>query len=244
MARERLDQTLVTLGLAPSRARAQALIAAGVVRVGGRIATKPAQPVGGQPVEVTGDPLPWVSRAALKLVHGLDHFGIDATGAVAADIGASTGGFTQVLLERGATRVIAIDVGHGQMAPAVAADPRVENREGVNARALRPGDLPQLDLLVSDVSFISLTKALGPALAAVRPGGRLLALVKPQFELSPADIGKGGIVRDDAARARALGAVREWLIGQGWHVDGASDSPVPGSDGNREYLLAATAPRQ
>ncbi|WP_112320360.1 TlyA family RNA methyltransferase [Oceanibium sediminis] len=244
MARQRLDQALVAQGLAPSRARAQALIAAGVVRLDGVVATKPSQAVSGQAIEVTGDPLPWVSRAALKLAHGLAHFVISAEGAVAADIGASTGGFTEVLLANGARHVIAIDVGHGQMAPALAADPRVDNREGVNARYLSPGDLPVLDLLVSDVSFISLTKALGPGLSAVRPGGRLLTLVKPQFELSPADIGKGGIVRDAAAHARAVDSVQDWLSTLGWRVDGVTDSPITGADGNREYLLAATRPLQ
>ena len=183
-------------------------------------------------------PNPWVSRAALKLVHALDHFGLTPDG-VAADIGASTGGFTQVLLALGAARVIAIDVGHGQLHPFLARDPRVENREGVNARHLAPGDLPPLDWVVSDLSFISATKALGPALAAARPGAQLICLVKPQFELDPSQIGKGGIVKDPAAHARAVTTVRAWLENRSWIVTGETQCHVPGKNGNLEYLLAA-----
>ncbi|NNU79287.1 TlyA family RNA methyltransferase [Halovulum dunhuangense] len=239
---QRLDQAMVARGLADSRARAQALIAAGAVTVDGAVVTKPAARIAEQAIALAADPLPWVSRAALKLVHALDHFALSPEGAVCADIGASTGGFTEVLLARGAARVIAVDVGHGQLHPRLAADPRIENREGVNARALAPGDLPPLDWVVSDLSFISTTKALAPALAAARSGARLVTLVKPQFELSPGDIGKGGIVRDPALHARAVETVLGWVKARGWQVTGVTDSPIAGGDGNREFLLAARKP--
>lgn len=237
----RLDVEIVARGLAASRSRARTLIAEGAVRVAGAVATKPSANVAdGAEIAVTADG--WVSRGALKLLHGLAHFGLSPEGAVAADIGASTGGFTQVLLARGAARVIALDVGHGQLHPSLADDPRVDAREGVNARHLPPADLPPLDWVVSDLSFISLTKALGLALAAVRPGGQLVCLVKPQFELGPGAVGKGGILRDETLRARAPGLVADWLEGLGWQVQGWTDSPIAGGDGNREYLLAARAP--
>ena len=238
MAR-RLDQELVAQGLASSRARAQAMVAEGIVRVNGAPATKPAQPVTDQTLTLAGQPNPWVSRAALKLVHALDQFALTPSG-VAADIGASTGGFTQVLLARGAMRVIAIDVGHGQLHPDLAADPRIDNRPGTNARHLTPDDLPPLDWVVSDVSFISATKALGPALAACRPAALVICLVKPQFELTPAQIGKGGIVKDPAARAQAIDGVKTWLTDQGWRTTRETQSPISGADGNVEFLLTAT----
>jgi len=237
----RLDNEIVARGLAESRSRAQALITEGAVRVEGIVAKKASASVAdGAEIAVTGDG--WVSRGALKLLHGLDHFELSPEGAVAADIGASTGGFTQVLLARGAARVIALDVGHGQLHRSLAADARVEARHGVNARHLGSGDLPALDWVVGDLSFISLTKALGPALEAVRPGGQLLCLVKPQFELGPGAVGKGGILRDEALRSEAPQRVADWLDGLGWQVQGWTDSPIPGGDGNREYLLAARAP--
>ncbi len=234
----RLDQELVRRGLAESRARAQEMIAQGLITVDGAPTRKASLKVEGQSLAVTGTPNPWVSRAALKLVHALDHFDLKPQG-IAADIGASTGGFTQVLLARGAARVIAVDVGQGQLHPAVAADPRVEDRSGTNARHLEPGDLPPLDWVVSDVSFISATKALGPALAAARQGARLVCLVKPQFELTPTDVGKGGIVKTPAAHARAVTRVRDWLEGKNWAVEGHCESPIRGSDGNVEFLLVA-----
>ena len=237
----RLDNEIVARGLAESRSRAQALIIEGAVRVEGIVAKKASASVAeGAEIAVTGDG--WVSRGALKLLHGLEHFDLSPEGAVAADIGASTGGFTQVLLARGAARVIALDVGHGQLHRSLASDRRVDARHGVNARHLGPGDLPPLDWVVSDLSFISLTKALGPALEAVRKGGQLLCLVKPQFELGPGAVGKGGIVRDEALRAEAPERVAGWLRGLGWQVQGWTDSPIAGGDGNREYLLAARAP--
>lgn len=236
----RLDQRLVALGLAPSRARAQALVAAGAVTVDGAVAVKPAQATAeGAAVAVIADPCPWVSRAALKLVHALDAFELDPGGAVALDVGASTGGFTQVLLARGAVRVIALDVGHGQLAPSLAADPRVTALEGVNARDLGPGLFPQPDWIVADVSFISLTLALPSALALAKPGARLVALVKPQFEAGRAAVGRGGLVRDPAALEAARARVRDFLTGAGWRVTHEGDSPIPGGDGAREFLIAA-----
>jgi 23S rRNA (cytidine1920-2'-O)/16S rRNA (cytidine1409-2'-O)-methyltransferase len=236
----RLDRALVAAGLAQSRARAQALIAAGVVRLDGAPAAKPAERVpDGARLELTADPVPYVSRGALKLRHALDTFGLDPAGAVALDLGASTGGFSQVLLEAGAAEVWAVDVGHGQLAPALRADPRVHAIEGLNARDLTAAHVPPPGWIVADLSFISLAKALPAALALARPGALLVALVKPQFEVGPARVGKGGIVRDPAAIAEARAGVRAFLEGAGWTVLGETESPVPGGDGNREFLIAA-----
>ncbi len=238
----RLDRALVAAGLAESRAKAQALIAAGVVTVAGRVATKPAaEVVADAALAVTEDPCPWVSRAALKLLHALDHFGLAPEG-TALDLGASTGGFTEVLLARGASHVHAVDVGHGQLAPRLATDPRVTLHEGVNARALPEGLAPAVDWITADLSFISLTLALPPALGRARRGGVLVALVKPQFEVGRGAVGKGGIVRDKAAQEAACARVEAWLTGQGWRRLGRVESPVLGGDGNREFLLAAEAP--
>jgi 23S rRNA (cytidine1920-2'-O)/16S rRNA (cytidine1409-2'-O)-methyltransferase len=238
----RLDHRLVELGLAESRARARGLIEAGAVTVNGAPALKPAQAVGeGAKIAVTGDPNPWVSRAALKLAHALEAFGLTPQG-VALDVGASTGGFTQVLLDRGAARVYALDVGHGQLHPRIAADPRLVNLEGINARAIPPGLVPPVDWITADVSFISLEKALPAALALARPGAVLVALIKPQFEAGPAAVGKGGIVRDPAVHEAVRTRIREWLEGRGWQVTGTCPSPIEGSDGNREFLIAARKP--
>ena len=238
----RLDQRLVMLGLAESRARARALIEAGAVAVDGTPAAKPAQLVGEHSrIEVTGDPFPWVSRGALKLLHALDRFALAPRG-VALDLGASTGGFTEVLLARGAERVYALDVGHGQLHPRLAVDPRVVSLEGVNARAI-PGDLvPPVDWITADLSFVSLEKALPGALELAKPGCVLVALVKPQFEAGRARVGRGGIVRDAAVHEAVCARVREWLAGRGWRVTGLTPSPIEGSDGNREFLVAATWP--
>jgi 23S rRNA (cytidine1920-2'-O)/16S rRNA (cytidine1409-2'-O)-methyltransferase len=236
----RLDQALVAAGLADSRARAQALIAAGAVRVDGRPAEKPATRVAeGAALAVVGDPLPYVSRGALKLRHALTTFRLDPAGAVALDLGASTGGFTQVLLEAGAEKVWAVDVGHGQLAPALAADPRVHVLEGLNARDLTAAHVPPPDWIVADLAFIPLAVALPPALGLARPGAVLVALVKPQFEVGPARVGKGGIVRDPAARAEALAGVRGFLEAAGWSITGEAESQVRGGDGNVEFLVAA-----
>jgi 23S rRNA (cytidine1920-2'-O)/16S rRNA (cytidine1409-2'-O)-methyltransferase len=239
----RLDQALVAAGLAPSRARARALIAAGVVRLDGAPAARPAARVPeGARLELVGDPLPWVSRGALKLRHALDTFALDPSGAVALDLGASTGGFTEVLLAAGAAEVWAVDVGHGQLAPALRAHPRVHPIEGLNARDLTAAHVPPPDWIVADLSFIPLARALPPALALARPGAVLVALVKPQFEVGPARVGKGGIVRDEVAIAAARAGVRAFLQEAGWSVLGEAASPILGGDGNAEFLIAARRP--
>lgn len=233
----RLDQRLVELGLAPSRARARTLIEAGAVLVDGRPATRPSARAEGR-IEVT-EAFPWVGRGALKLLHALDTFGLTPYGR-ALDIGASTGGFTQVLLARGAERVTALDVGHGQLDPGLRADPRVTVLEGVNARALPPLEPP--DWVVADVSFISLTLALPPALELARPGATLVALVKPQFEAGRENVGRGGIVRDPTVHAAVCERIAEFLSARDWQVLGLTDSPIEGGDGNREFLIAARKP--
>ena len=238
--RIRLDQALVTAGLAPSRARARALIAAGVVTLDGAPAGKSAVRVSAAArLAVTRDPMPWVSRGALKLLHALDTFGLSPAGAVALDLGASTGGFTEVLLARGAVEVWAVDVGHGQLAPGLRADPRVQVIEGLNARDLTPEHVPPPDWITADLSFIALAKALPAALGLARPGATLVALVKPQFEVGRARVGKGGIVRDPAAREASRTAVRAFLEAAGWAIAGVTESPIPGGDGNAEYLITA-----
>ena len=238
----RLDQALVARGLAPTRARARDAILRGHVTVDGEPATKPALAVGPGAMLALDDPAArYVSRAALKLGAGLDHFGYGAEGRVALDLGASTGGFTEVLLERGARRVHAIDVGHGQLDPRLASDPRVLAREGLNARDLAADDLGEApEAVVSDMSFISLRLALPPALALAASGAWGIFLVKPQFEVGRAGIGKGGIVRDPAEGHAAALAIADWLgREQGWKVDGLVASPIAGGDGNHEYLLGA-----
>jgi len=239
----RLDRRLVALGLAPSRARAQAMIAEGMVTVDGAPAARPAQATADASAVALTDPAPrWVGRGALKLLHALDVFGLSPQGSEALDVGASTGGFTQVLLARGARRVHALDVGRGQLHPALAGDPRVAALSGVNARDLDPAGLPAFDWIVADVSFIALTKALPRPLACAAPGATLVALVKPQFEAGRAAVGRGGLVRDPAARARAVAEVAAFLTGAGWRVTGETPSPIRGGDGNVEHLIAATGP--
>jgi 23S rRNA (cytidine1920-2'-O)/16S rRNA (cytidine1409-2'-O)-methyltransferase len=203
---------------------------------------KPGEAVDVDAALVVDDPARrYVSRAALKLGAALDRFGFDPAGAEALDIGASTGGFTEVLLERGAGHVTAIDVGHGQLHAALAADPRVTAVEGLNARDLSPDDLAgrRPDFIVADVSFISLKLALPPALALARPGARGVFLVKPQFEAGAGRIGKGGLLRDPADGERIAASLRDWLEGvPGWRAAGLMPSPIAGGDGNREFLLA------
>jgi 23S rRNA (cytidine1920-2'-O)/16S rRNA (cytidine1409-2'-O)-methyltransferase len=237
----RLDPPLVALGLADSRARAQALIRAGVVMIGGKPATKPSQKVDDATIELTGNPCPWVSRAALKLAHALDHWGLTPSG-IALDVGASTGGFTEVLLARGADHVYALDVGHGQLHPRIAADPRVTSHDGVNARAIPDGLIPPVDWIVSDVSFISLEKALPLPLALAKPGARLIALIKPQFEAGPKGVGKGGLVKDPELHAAIRTRIADFIQSSGWNVTGETDSPITGGDGNHEFLIAAERP--
>jgi 23S rRNA (cytidine1920-2'-O)/16S rRNA (cytidine1409-2'-O)-methyltransferase len=228
---------MVAEGLAASRTRARALIEAGAVLVGGRPARKPAERADGR-IEVVADPNPWVSRAGLKLAHALDSFGLAPHG-TALDLGASTGGFTQVLLARGAVHVHAVDVGHDQLHADIAADPRVTEHSGINTRALVPDMVPPPDWITADLSFISLEKALPCALALARPGAILVALIKPQFEAGPAGVGKGGIVRDPGVHEAVCARITAFLEAQGWSVTGLCGSPIEGGDGNREFLVAA-----
>lgn len=235
--RKRLDQRMVDLGLAPSRARAQAMIEQGIVEIAGRPANKSSDRGSGA-ITLNAEPDPWVSRAALKLLHALDHFNLTPAG-VAIDVGASTGGFTQVLLARGAELVHAVDVGHGQLDAVLASDPRVANHEGINARALTPGQLPAVDWITADVSFISLEKVLPPALSFAKPAAWIVALIKPQFEAGPRDVGKRGIVRASDIHDRVCRSIETFLLRQNWRVEGVVPSPISGSDGNREFLIAA-----
>ncbi|MFQ0813988.1 hemolysin [Brucella anthropi] len=238
----RLDQLLVELGLFATRSRARDAIQRGTVKVDGKPVTKPGQTVLRAANIAVDDPASaYVSRAALKLIAALDHFDLDVKGRTALDIGASTGGFTQVLLERGASHVLAIDVGHEQLHATLRADPRVTNKEGLNARALERVHLDgrDVDCVVSDVSFISLKLALPPALALAQKGAICALLVKPQFEAGREAIGKGGILRDPQDGERMAEELRSWLETQaGWRALGLCPSPIEGGDGNREYLLA------
>jgi 23S rRNA (cytidine1920-2'-O)/16S rRNA (cytidine1409-2'-O)-methyltransferase len=241
LRRERIDVLLVERGLAPSRARAQALVLAGQVVAGDQRVDKP-----GQLVEVTlalrlkGEAQPYVSRGGVKLKGAIDRFGLKVAGAVCADIGASTGGFTDCLLQEGAARVHAIDVGHGQLHEKLRTDARVISREGVNARNLTDADLPEpVAVVVIDVSFISLKLVLPPVLRRLTPGGVLIALVKPQFEVGPQFVEKGGVVRDAAARADAIRAIEGFVRAEGLSVVGVMDSTLPGPAGNVEALLVA-----
>ncbi len=246
MVRERLDKILVERGLVTSRERAQALIMRGDVLVRGQPETKPGTQLPPD-VEVTvrGDEHPYVSRGALKLVKGLDAFGIDPSGMVALDIGASTGGFTDVLLRRGATRVYAIDVGYGQLAWSIRSDPRVVTIERENVRNLPLERVPEpADLAVIDVSFISLMLVLPRVAELLRaPGDKpIVALVKPQFEVGREQVGKGGVVRDEAARQGAVDKVRGWASANGFSVGDCVESPITGPAGNVEYLLLLKSP--
>ena len=244
--RQRLDELLVGRGLFSSRSRARDAIARGAVTVDGAPAAKPGQGVPADAVVEVNDPAQcYVSRAALKLLAGLDHFGLNPAGAEALDIGASTGGFTQVLLERGAAHVTAIDVGHGQLHPTLDADPRVTSIEGLNARDLTAENLGRLpDFVVSDVSFISLTLALPPALDLARPGASGLFLVKPQFEAGREAIGKGGLLKNPEDGPLVAARLSAWLGSvPGWRALGLTASPIEGGDGNREFLLAGIKDR-
>ena len=245
--RMRLDELLVRRGFFQSRSRARDAVERATVRVAGLVAKKPGAIVAeSAQIEVDDPASAYVSRAALKLVAGLDHFGFDPAGAVALDIGASTGGFTQVLLERGAKVVFAIDVGHGQINPPLRADPRVTVREGLNARDLTADDLDgeAPDFLVCDVSFISLKLALPPALLLAAPGAKGVFLVKPQFEAGREAIGKGGLLKEPQDGPLVASAIAEWLDGvPGWRVLGLHDSPIAGGDGNREFLLGGIKDR-
>ena len=240
--RKRADHLLVERGLAESRTKAQALIMAGAVYAGTRRVAKPGEAVPTTcDLSVKGRDHPWVSRGGLKLQKGLSAFGIDPSGRVCLDIGASTGGFTDVLLHHGAVRVYAVDVGHGQLAWSLRQDDRVVVLERTNARGLTAATIPEpIDLIVCDASFISLTKVLPAALALAAPGARLIALIKPQFEVGRGQVGKGGVVRDPALHAAVCETVRDWLASQqGWRVLGIAESPIKGPEGNVEFLIAA-----
>lgn len=239
---QRLDTALVARGLAASRARAQDLIRRGLVVVAGRVETKTGASVAPDTaITLAPGVEDHVSRGALKLAAALDQFGFATHGMVALDVGASTGGFTEVLLMRGAARVYAVDVGQGQLHPRLAQDPRVVSLEQCDARTLDRTIVPEpVGAIVADVSFISLTKALPAALALANERAWLVALIKPQFEAGRAAVGKGGIVRDPADRARAMTTVREWVARQpGWHIAGVIPSPIAGGSGNEEFLLGA-----
>lgn len=239
--KQRVDQALVDRGLAETRSRAQALIMAGLVFAGERKVAKAGETIAsGAPLEVRGKDHPWVSRGGLKLVHGLDAFAIDPTGLTCLDVGSSTGGFTDVLLTRGAARVYAVDVGTNQLAWKLRQDPRVVVFEQTNARHLTPEQIPEpIDLLVCDASFIALHKVLERVVDFVRPGGRAVLLVKPQFEAGRSEVGKGGVVRDEAVHARVCSEAERWIASRGWRIIGLTRSPITGPEGNVEFLLGA-----
>jgi 23S rRNA (cytidine1920-2'-O)/16S rRNA (cytidine1409-2'-O)-methyltransferase len=237
MGKERLDVLLVQRGLCASREKAQRLIMAGAVFSGGTRLEKSSQTLPADaPLEVR-EADRYVGRGGHKLEAALQHFAIDPSGRTCLDVGASTGGFTDCLLQHGAAKVYALDVGHGQLDWKIRQDPRVVVMEHCNARHLQPADLPEkVSLAVVDVSFISLTLVLPPMAAVLTDGGMMVALIKPQFELSRADVGRGGIVRDDEARRRAVEKIRAFAAAAGWTWGGVVDSPIAGADGNREFL--------
>ena len=237
----RADVLLVAQGLAESRTRAQALILSGNVFVDERRVAKAGDQLPEDAMlTVKGRDHPWVSRGGVKLDHGLAHFGFDVVGAVALDVGSSTGGFTDVLLTRGAVRVYAIDVGTNQLAWKLRSDERVIVHEQTNARTLSAELVPEaVDIIVCDASFIALHKVLDAALDLAKPGARLVALVKPQFEARREEIGKGGVVRDPAVHERVCDAAAQWVASRGWAVLGVEPSPITGPEGNVEFLLGA-----
>jgi 23S rRNA (cytidine1920-2'-O)/16S rRNA (cytidine1409-2'-O)-methyltransferase len=240
--KRRADQLLVEQGLAESRARAQALILGGLVFAGERRVDKPGEMLAeNTAINIKARDHPWVSRGGVKLAHALDYFAIDPRGLVALDIGASTGGFTDVLLTRGAARVYAVDVGHGQLAWKLRLDPRVIVCERTNARTLGRAQVPEpVDIIVCDASFIGLATVLPAPLALAADRASLVALVKPQFEAGPEAVGKGGVVRDPAVHAAVCDRAVLWIAAQpGWGVVGLVESPIRGPQGNREFLLYA-----
>lgn len=241
MAKVRADQLLAARGLAESRTRAQALILAGTVFSGERKIAKAGDLLAEDaPLDVRGRDHPWVSRGGIKLAYGLDHFGWDVAGAVAMDVGSSTGGFTDVLLSRGAARVYAVDSGTNQLAWKLRQDDRVIVHEQTSARILTATHIPEkIDLIVCDASFIGLAKVLERPLSFASSGGKLIALIKPQFEAGRTEVGKGGVVRDPAVHSRVCAEVSAWLTLRGWHVEGICQSPITGPEGNIEFLVAA-----
>ncbi len=241
MSKVRADQLLVAQGLAESRSRAQALILAGNVFVGDRRVAKAGDMMAEDvALTVKGRDHPWVSRGGIKLDHGLTHLGFEVTGAVALDVGSSTGGFTDVLLSRGAAKVYAVDVGTNQLAWKLRSDQRVVVHEQTNARELSSEIIPEpVDIVVCDASFISLAKVLDRALDLAKPGAKLVALIKPQFEAGRAEVGKGGVVRDHAVHQRVCEEAAAWVGSKGWTVVGVEQSPITGPEGNVEFLLGA-----
>ena len=239
--KQRIDQLLVARGLAESRSRAQALIMAGAVFQGQQKVLKPGQSIAEDaPLEVRGRDHPWVGRGGIKLAHALDAFGLDVNGATAMDIGSSTGGFTDVLLAKGAAHVFAVDSGTNQLAWKLRQDARVTVLEQLSARLLTRDHIDRAcDLLVCDASFISLAKVLEVPLDLLERRARIIALIKPQFEAGREEVGKGGVVRDPAIHARVCDEVRTWLEGRGWIVGGIEKSPITGPQGNIEFLIAA-----
>jgi 23S rRNA (cytidine1920-2'-O)/16S rRNA (cytidine1409-2'-O)-methyltransferase len=242
MAKKRLDQLLVERGMAESRTRAQALIMAGKVLVGGKPIDKAGQNVAEDAeIILKGRDHPWVSRGGIKLDHALTHFDLDVTGMVAMDVGSSTGGFTDVLLQRGAARVYAVDSGTNQLAWSLRNDARVIVHEQTSARILTAEHVPEpIDIIVCDASFISLAKVLERPLDFAAPGALLVALIKPQFEAGRTEVGKGGVVRDSAVHERVCVEVRGWIEEKpGWQVLGIETSPITGPEGNVEFLIGA-----
>lgn len=240
-AKVRADQLLVSRGLADSRTRAQALILSGNVFSGEKRVAKAGDMLAEDAaLTVKGRDHPWVSRGGIKLDHGLAHFGFDVAGAVALDVGSSTGGFTDVLLSRGAARVYAVDVGTNQLAWKLRSDPRVVVHEQTNARDLNSEIIPEpVDIVVCDASFIGLAKVLDAALDLAKLGASLVALVKPQFEAGREEVGKGGVVRDPEVHNRVCEQAAEWVASKGWRVLGIEKSPITGPEGNVEFLLGA-----
>lgn len=239
----RIDQLLVARGLFDTRSRARAAIEAGRVKADGRVVAKPSEQIA-EEAEIEAEPAHrWVGRGALKLDHALTVWPVAVEGRVVLDVGASTGGFTEVCLERGAAKVFAVDVGFGQMHDRVAADPRVVNLERTDARDLTRDLIPEApSVIVCDASFICLSKVLPAALDLAAPGADLVTLVKPQFEADGPGAGKKGVVKDPAAHAAAVERVRDWLEALGWAVQATTESPITGGDGNVEFLLWANQP--
>ncbi|MBJ7437714.1 MAG: TlyA family RNA methyltransferase [Sphingopyxis sp.] len=241
MAKQRADQLLVDRGLAESRTRAQALILAGLAYVGDRKIDKAGQQVADDAeISVKGRDHPWVSRGGVKLDHALTHLDWEVTGAVAIDVGSSTGGFTDVLLSRGAVRVYAVDSGTNQLAWKLRQDDRVIVHEQTSARILTAAHIPEpIDLIVCDASFIALSKVLPVPMSFAKDGARMVALIKPQFEAERHEVGKKGVIRDAAVHARVCEEVREWMERGGWRVVDTVESPITGPEGNVEFLIAA-----
>jgi len=241
-SKARVDQLLVDRGLVESRTRAQAMVLAGLVFSGETKIAKPGQSIKADaPLEVRGRDHPWVSRGGIKLAHAIEHFELDPTGVTAMDIGSSTGGFTDVLLTNGAEHVFAVDSGTNQLAWKLRQDPRVTVLEQTSARILTSSEIDRpCSWVVCDASFIALSKVLEVPLRLAAPQCRVVALIKPQFEVGRNEVGKGGVVRDPALHERVCGEVRDWLEGEGWAIQGIVESPIKGPEGNVEFLISAS----